>query len=111
MNNTQNLNPLPWLERLGSSLYKFQGNPNDHHQKMLLDALKEFQEVVTNGLSIPRTIPPPLRNARTFTEWYRRQLDEGLAMFQINPSDDRLEYMRQHLKGYRDAVAMGRVKL
>lgn len=100
-----------WLGCLSSRLAQFEATPNITTKTALLIVMGEYQNVVTNGLDIPRTVPEPLKRARTYTEWFQRQLAEAMAMFRINPSDERMKVMAQHLSGYQDAVAMGRVKL
>lgn len=104
-------NVLYWLGRLSGHMDQFQSSPTQANQSALLIVLSEYQkEVQQCGLQIPITIPPPIRESKTMSEWYRRQLNEALAMFKINPSDDRMNVMKDHLKGYLDAVAMGRVR-
>lgn len=61
-------------------------------------------------LILARSLPEAIRNSKTLRDWYRRQLDEAMAMFKINPCDDRMRVMREQMDSYLEAVAMGRVK-
>lgn len=103
-------NPCYWLSRLSNSLYQFQTAPSKETKSDLLFELLQFQKQVEAGLAIPKTIPPAIRESKTLSDWHRRQLDEALAMFRINPSNDRMKTMREHMDHYLEAVAMGRVK-
>jgi hypothetical protein len=100
-----------WLGRTSDFMALYKSNPTKESKEDLLAVLSEFQVMVANGLAIPRAIPEPLRNARTLTAWFHRNLDEALAMFRINPSDARLVTMEQHLDSYQEAVATERVKV
>lgn len=108
MQDKQNANY--WYGRMSGHLSQFQNCPSKEARAAMLMALSEYQKAVADGLTICKRLPEPLRNAKTFSAWYRRQLEEALAMFQINPSADRLSAMEEHLTGYLDAVATGRVK-
>ncbi len=103
-------NPCYWLSRLSTSLYQFQTTPSKDTKSDLLFELLQFQKQAEAGLAIPKTIPEAIRHSRTLSDWHRRQLDEAMAMFKINPSDDRMRVMKEQMDGYLDAVAMGRVK-
>lgn len=64
-----------------------------------------------HGLVIPRTIPPPVRNSRNLSDWYRLQLDEAIAMFRISPErEDRYQALLECSQSYLNEVTMGRVK-
>lgn len=108
MNQSQTSAPY-WLGRLSGHLHQFQAAPSSDTKTKLLIALGEYQKVVSDGLEVPRTVPPPLRNAKTYSDWYRKIIDEAMAMYQINPSESRLNILKEHLNGYQDAVRMGRV--
>lgn len=99
-----------WLGHMRGHLQAFKEAPSDTLKAALLVALNEYQEAVSNGLEMPKTLPPPLPTASTFSDWYYRQLDEALTMYRINPSSTRLDAMQQHLQGFQDALAMGKVK-
>lgn len=95
---------------MSGQLAAFKETPSKSSKASLLVALLEYQEAVSKGLQIPRTVPPPLRPAATLSDWHYRQLDEALTMYRINPSNTRLDAMQEHLQGFQDALARGKVK-
>lgn len=99
-----------WYSQLSGHLNTFQSHPTKATKDELLGVMAEFKKAVDAGLKVPREVPAPLKEARTYGEWYHRLLSEGMAMFRINPNDDRMAAMQDYLQGYLDAVAMGRVK-
>jgi len=98
-----------WLIHTSRHLTEFKTSPSKVSKAAFIEALTEFQLAVAAGLKIPRNIPEPLRNAKTLTEWFRRQLDEALAVFRINPTDERLKAMGLHLDSYLDGFGRGRI--
>jgi len=109
MKTQQQDNPLLWLGKLSDRLFNFQQCPNEHTKADLLEACGEYQRMVNDGLAISRTIPEPNRRSNTLREWYQRLLGETMAMYRVNPSDDRFEKLKTQLDRYQQAVAMGRV--
>ena len=110
MNTQQQDNPLLWLGKLSDRLFNFQQCPNEHTKADLLESCGEYQKLVNEGLAVSRTIPEPNRRSNTLREWYQRLLGETMAMYRVNPSDDRYEALKVQLNDYQQAVAMGRVK-
>lgn len=102
-------NPCYWLSRLSSRMHQFQAVPNKETRSDLMAELRMFQRMVESGLAIPKTVPPTLRESKTLGEWHRRELDEALAMFKINPREDRMQGMEGHMDRYLQAFVMGRV--
>ena len=109
MNTQQQDNPLLWLGKLSDRLFNFQQQPNEHTRADLLEACYEYQCKVNEGLAVSKTVPDPDRRANNMRDWYHRLLSEAMAMFRINPSDDRYENLKAQLNDYQQAVAMGRV--
>jgi len=103
-------NPCYWLSRLSERLFQFQTVPSKATQCALMLELNQYQKQVADGLNIPKTVPAPLREAKNYSDWYRRLLDEAMAMFKINPSENRMTALVELLNSYLDAVITGRVK-
>lgn len=101
---------LTWFSQLHDRLYDFKTSPDEHTKAALFNLLKQYQVAVANGLNIPKRIPAPLPEARNYSEWYCRLLDESLAMFMINPNDKRLEQLATHAQGFLEEVAGGKVR-
>lgn len=99
-----------WMGKLSNHLQQFEAAPSQPLLMAFVLAMVEYQQAVSQGLAIDRTIPSPFRRANTLAEWHRLQLGESLAMFRINPSDSRLVAMQRQLNDYLDLVAQGRIK-
>lgn len=100
-----------WVSLLGELMSRFQAEPSDGHRQHLTHTMTEYRSAVIGGLAPLRMkADEPWRRARTLSDWYRLQLDDALAMFRINPSEDRMEVLEQRLDDYRAAVKMGRIK-
>lgn len=90
-----------WLSLLSDRLYHFQEVPNEASREALEGALLGFQEAVSQGMTIPSTLPhttPP--EAANHREWWEVQLQEALTLFRVNPSSDRLQGMKEVMGGY-----------
>jgi hypothetical protein len=99
-----------WLVTMSRQLTEFITTPSQATKAALMAAMVDFQQAVAAGLKIQTNIPEPLRNAKTLTEWFRRNLDEALTMFRINPTDERLKAMGLHLDSYLDGFGRGRIE-
>ena len=95
-----NTSVLTWFSRLHHHLNDFTESPCEETKVALLNILKQYQVAVANGLKIPKNIPAPLPEAQTYSAWYHRLLDESLAMFRINPNDNRYDQLALHAQGY-----------
>ena len=99
-----------WLGHMSGHLAAFKEAPSEARKDALLAALNDYRDAFNKGLKMPMTVPQPLRSAQSFSDWYHRQLDEALIMYRLDPSSTRMDAMQQHLQGFQDAVALGKVK-
>jgi len=72
--------------------------------------LAAFRAQAESGLPVPTVIPPVIRRSRNLDEWYRRQVEEALAMFKISPTNDRMAAVMGAANAYQDAAERGRIR-
>jgi hypothetical protein len=101
-----------WIASLGNRLSAFKADPTEQNRLSLTQTMNGYREAILAGLPRPIVAPIEWKTAKTFSEWFRIQLDDALATFITNPCrEDRFQALTKRLDDYREAVTMKRVKL
>lgn len=102
-------NPYHWIRMLGSAMWLFQCQPTEQHRAVLMAIIRDYQLAAAQGLPVCRSVPPPLEPAANLSDYYRRELNEALIQFKVNPEDG-YEVLDKLMDGYIEAVQQGRIK-
>jgi hypothetical protein len=103
-------NPLYWLSRLSNAELQYKCDPSKTNRAHLVAEIYQIKQLVENGLAIPKTLPEATqREAITYSQWMRRQVDEALLMFRCSPTTERISGVLNTLNYFEDGVAKGRV--
>ncbi|HET7833201.1 MAG TPA: hypothetical protein VFK88_09580 [Gallionella sp.] len=91
-------------------MYLFQCKPSEQHRAYLTATLRDYQIAASQELSIGRAVPTPLEPAGNLSDYYRRELNEALTQFKVNPEGG-FEMLDKLMTGYINAVQQGKIKL